>query len=154
MTDSRRPKAPTKMIGNHAIKPATLMMGFGFDPALSEGSLKPPVFLTSTYVFQTASEGKRFFEGITGKSDGSGKAEGLVYGRFNGPNQEILEDRLAVWEGVSVMSSSSNRSFPGRREHRGRGSRGAFRPNLRRTHLRRLAGCGPINSFSRRWEDR
>ena len=25
-------------------------------------------------------------------------AEGLVYSRFNGPNQEILEDRLAVWE--------------------------------------------------------
>ena len=36
------------------------------------------------------------FEGITGKRPGG--AEGLVYSRFNGPNQEILENRLAIWE--------------------------------------------------------
>jgi methionine-gamma-lyase len=71
-------------------------MGFGFDPVLSEGSLKPPIFLTSTFVFESAADGKRFFEGITGKRPGG--AEGLVYSRFNGPNQEILEDRLCVWE--------------------------------------------------------
>ena len=72
------------------------MMGYGFDPALSEGSLKPPIFLTSTFVFETAAHGKRFFEGITGKRPGG--AEGLVYSRFNGPNQEILEARLKLWE--------------------------------------------------------
>ena len=72
------------------------MMGYGFDPALSEGSLKPPVFLTSTFVFENAAAGKRFFEGVTGKRPGG--AEGLIYSRFNGPNQEILEDRLTVWE--------------------------------------------------------
>ena len=85
-------------IGDHPLHPATLMMGYGFDPALSEGSLKPPIFLTSTYVFETAADGKRFFEGITGVRPGG--AEGLVYSRFNGPNQEILEDRLALWEGA------------------------------------------------------
>ena len=73
-----------------------MMLGYGFDPTLSEGSLKPPVFLTSTFVFEKAEDGKRFFEGITGKRPGG--AEGLVYSRFNGPNQEILEDRLSVWE--------------------------------------------------------
>ena len=85
-------------IGNHQLHPSTLMMGYGFDSALSEGSLKPPIFLTSTYVFESAAEGKRFFEGITGIRPGG--AEGLVYSRFNGPNQEILEDRLALWEGA------------------------------------------------------
>ena len=44
----RRPDAGATSIGNHKLKPSTLMMGYGFDPALSEGSLKPPVFLTST----------------------------------------------------------------------------------------------------------
>ena len=83
-------------LGNHKLHPSTLMMGYGFDPALSEGSLKPPIFLTSTYVFESAADGKRFFEGITGVRPGG--AEGLVYSRFNGPNQEILEDRLALWE--------------------------------------------------------
>ena len=85
-----------KTIGGRKLKPSTLMMGHGFDPALSEGSLKPPIFLTSTFVFPNAAAGKRHFEGVTGKRPGG--AEGLVYSRFNGPNQEILEDRLAVWE--------------------------------------------------------
>ena len=105
---TRSPKNPERYIGNHQLDPSTLMMGYGFDPALSEGSLKPPIFLTSTFVFQNAAEGKRFFEGITGKSDGSGKAAGLVYSRFNGPNQEILEDRLAVWEDAEAALSFSS----------------------------------------------
>ena len=74
------------------------MMGYGYDPVLSEGSLKPPIFLTSTFVFESAEAGKRHFEGITGQR--AGGAEGLVYSRFNGPNQEILEDRLSVWDGA------------------------------------------------------
>jgi methionine-gamma-lyase len=92
----RTPKPAISEIGGRKLKPSTLMMGHGFDPALSEGSLKPPIFLTSTFVFPDAASGKRHFEGVTGKRPGG--AEGLVYSRFNGPNQEILEDRLAVWE--------------------------------------------------------
>jgi methionine-gamma-lyase len=91
-----RPSSEPRTIGERRLKPATLMMGHGFDPALSEGSLKPPIFLTSTFVFPNAAAGKRHFEGVTGKRPGG--AEGLVYSRFNGPNQEILEDRLAIWE--------------------------------------------------------
>ncbi len=92
----RRPKPSAEKIGNRKLKPSTMMMGHGYDPMLSEGSLKPPIFLTSTFVFPSAAAGKRHFEGVTGKRPGG--AEGLVYSRFNGPNQEILEDRLAVWE--------------------------------------------------------
>jgi methionine-gamma-lyase len=94
---AHRPPKPTPThIGNHKLKASTLMMGYGFDPELSEGSLKPPIFLTSTFVFESAAAGKRFFEGVTGQRPGG--AEGLIYSRFNGPNQEILEDRLAIWE--------------------------------------------------------
>src|SRR4028119_2310142 len=92
----RRPKPDVLEVGGRRLKPATLMMGHGFDPALSEGSLKPPIFLTSTFVFEYAAAGRRRVEGVTGRRPGG--AEGLVYSRFNGPNQEILEDRLAVWE--------------------------------------------------------
>lgn len=95
-TPRRRPKSDVLEINGRRLKPSTLMMGHGFDPALSEGSLKPPIFLTSTFVFENAAAGKRHFEGVTGKRPGG--AEGLVYSRFNGPNQEILEDRLSVWE--------------------------------------------------------
>lgn len=89
-------KHRTTRIGDHELSPSSLMMGYGYDPRLSEGSLKPPIFLTSTFVFESAADGKRFFEGITGLRPGG--SEGLVYGRFNGPDQEILEDRLALWE--------------------------------------------------------
>jgi len=105
----RSPKAQIDSIGGRKLKPATLMMGHGYDPALSEGALKPPVFLTSTFVFPNAAAGKRHFEGVTGKRPGG--AEGLVYSRFNGPNQEILEDRLGIWEGAEdALTFSSGMS--------------------------------------------
>src|SRR4051812_22465463 len=39
-----------KSLGNRPLHPETLMLGYGYDPALSEGAVKPPVFLTSTFV--------------------------------------------------------------------------------------------------------
>ena len=93
-------------IAGRELKPSTLMMGHGYDPVLSEGSLKPPIFLTSTFAFPSAADGKRHFEGITGKRPGG--AEGLVYSRFNAPNQEILEDRLAIWDGAEEALSFSS----------------------------------------------
>ncbi|HVQ08158.1 MAG TPA: cystathionine gamma-synthase family protein [Allosphingosinicella sp.] len=108
-TPRRRPKPDVLELGGRRLKPSTLMMGHGFDPALSEGSLKPPIFLTSTFVFENAAAGKRHFEGVTGKRPGG--AEGLVYSRFNGPNQEILEDRLGLWEDAEdALSFSSGMS--------------------------------------------
>lgn len=97
-TPRRKPKPEITEIGGRELRPSTLMMGFGYDPALSEGALKPPIFLTSTFAFESAEAGKRHFEGLTGKRQG--EVEGLVYSRFNGPNQEILEDRLAIWDGA------------------------------------------------------
>ncbi len=97
-TPRRKPKPEVTRLGGRKLKPSTLMMGYGYDPLLSEGALKPPIFLTSTFAFESAEAGKRHFEGITGKR--AGGAEGLVYSRFNGPNQEILEDRLGVWDGA------------------------------------------------------
>ncbi|MES2147212.1 MAG: cystathionine gamma-synthase family protein, partial [Pseudomonadota bacterium] len=105
-TSSRTPRQSPTRIGNHQLKPATLMMGYGFDPALSEGSLKPPIFLTSTFVFDRAADGKHFFEGITGKRPGG--TSGLIYSRFNNPNLQILEDRLAIWENAEEALAFSS----------------------------------------------
>jgi hypothetical protein len=44
-------------IGNPHRHPETLRPGYGYDPALSEGAVKPPVFLTSTFVFAIAVAG-------------------------------------------------------------------------------------------------
>ncbi len=98
-----------RKIGKHVLKPETQMMGFGFDPSLSEGALKPPIFLTSTFVFKTAQDGKDFFDYSAGRREPlAGQAAGLVYSRFNNPNLEVLEDRLALWEegeAAAVFSS-------------------------------------------------
>jgi methionine-gamma-lyase len=89
-----------RKVGNRVLQPETQMMGYGFDPALSEGALKPPIFLTSTFVFRNAQDGKDFFDYTSGrKTPPPGKPAGLVYSRFNNPNLEVLEDRLALWEG-------------------------------------------------------
>jgi methionine-gamma-lyase len=86
-------------IGNHTLQPETLMLGYGYDPALSEGSAKQPVFLTSTFVFRTAEDGRDFFDYTAGRREVPPEGRsGLVYSRFNHPNLEIVEDRLAVYE--------------------------------------------------------
>lgn len=86
-------------IANRKLHPETLMMGYGYSPAMSEGSLKPPVFLTSTFVFENAQQGKDFFDLTSGRRQlKPGEKSGLVYSRFNHPNMEILEDRLAIWD--------------------------------------------------------
>ncbi|WDI31816.1 cystathionine gamma-synthase family protein [Hyphococcus flavus] len=92
-------KYKARILGNRQLSPETLMMGYGFSPELSEGSLKPPVFHTSTFVFQSAEEGKAFFELAYGLRQKEETEEiGLIYSRINNPNLEVLEDRLAVWD--------------------------------------------------------
>jgi methionine-gamma-lyase len=88
-----------RKLGNRELAPETLMMGYGYDPMLSEGSLKPPQFQTSTFVFRSAEDGKNFFATMQGRRKlGPGEEPGLVYSRFNNPNLEVLEDRLAIWD--------------------------------------------------------
>ena len=49
--------------------PESLMMSHGYKPELSEGSIKCPIFQTSTFVFKNAQEGKAFFEVAYGKRE-------------------------------------------------------------------------------------
>lgn len=92
-----------RKLSGHELHPQTLMMGFGYDPALSEGSVKVPIFQTSTFVFRSAQHGKDFFELNAGlREPREGEQAGLIYSRFNNPDLEILEDRLTVWEGAEA----------------------------------------------------
>ena len=89
----------SRLLGNRKLSPETLMMGYGYDPFLSERSLKPPVFLTSTFVFRTAQDGKKFFELAYGlRARRPHEEPGLIYSRINNPDLEMLEDRLAIWD--------------------------------------------------------
>lgn len=81
------------------MKPESLMMSYGYKPALSEGAIKCPIFQTSTFVFHSAEEGKAFFEVAYGlRQPNKGEELGLIYSRINNPDLEILENRLTLWE--------------------------------------------------------
>ena len=86
-------------IGEHTLKADSLMMGYGYDPQLSEGSIKCPNFQTSTFVFKSAEQGKDFFNLVSGRRQlKDGEQAGLVYSRFNNPTLEIAENRIAIWD--------------------------------------------------------
>lgn len=89
-------------IAGHRLHPSTQMVSYGYEPSMSEGAVKPPVFLTSTFAFQSAEEGADFFDVVAGRKPApeDGGAGGLVYSRFNHPNTEIVEDRLALFDGA------------------------------------------------------
>jgi len=75
------------------------MMGYAYDPHLSEGSAKVPLFQTSTFVFKNAEEGKAHFHIAYGlRKKGENESMSLAYSRINNPNLEIAEDRLKLWD--------------------------------------------------------
>ena len=88
-------------IGAHRLQPSTLMMSYGFDPKLSEGAIKCPIFQNSTFAFESAAAGKSFMQIAYGIRDREPSEDpGLIYSRINNPTLEILEDRLTLWDGA------------------------------------------------------
>ncbi|MEN8238687.1 MAG: cystathionine gamma-synthase family protein [Actinomycetota bacterium] len=88
-----------RRIGDRDLSPESLMMGYGYRPEWSEGSLKSPIFQTSTFTFASAEEGKRYFELAYGLDEArEGETPGLIYSRLNNPDLEILEQRLTLWD--------------------------------------------------------
>jgi methionine-gamma-lyase len=85
-----------RTIAGRPLHTETQMLSYGYDPMLSEGAIKPPIFLTSTFLFRSAEDGKILFDVIGNRRPApEGQAGGLVYSRYNNPNLEMLEDRLA-----------------------------------------------------------
>ncbi|MDX5347534.1 MAG: aminotransferase class I/II-fold pyridoxal phosphate-dependent enzyme, partial [Hymenobacteraceae bacterium] len=86
-------------IKDRKLQPESLMMSYGYKPEWSEGAIKCPIFLTSTFVFKNAEEGKAFFELAYGlREKGAEEEMGLIYSRLNNPDLEILENRLCLWD--------------------------------------------------------
>jgi methionine-gamma-lyase len=101
-----------RRVGSHELNPETLMMGYGYDPLLSEGSIKCPIFHTSTFVFESAEAGKAYFELAYGlREKRPAEESGLIYSRLNNPDLQVLEERLCIWDQAeSALSFSSGMS--------------------------------------------
>lgn len=80
--------------------PESLMMSHGFHAADHQGAIKCPLFQNSTFAFRTAETGKSFFELAYGlRQKVEGEETGMIYSRLNNPNLDLVEKRLALWDG-------------------------------------------------------
>src|SRR5689334_22631385 len=81
------------------LRPPTEVLTRGFDPRLSVGSARPPVFRSSTYVFSSPEAAERAFDLVAGRAQPKhGEHPELIYSRFNHPNAEILESQIVPLE--------------------------------------------------------
>jgi len=87
------PNDPTTRISTY--QPETEVLTRGYDPRLSVGSVRPPVFRSSTYVFSSPESAERAFAIALGKErPADGEDVELIYSRLSHPNAEILEDKI------------------------------------------------------------
>jgi methionine-gamma-lyase len=80
------------------LRPATLAVGLGYDPAQAWGAAKPPIVLTSTFVYPSAQAAKDFHAAFyaPGGADAVEAPDGYIYARLGHPNLTMLETRLAA----------------------------------------------------------
>jgi methionine-gamma-lyase len=81
--------------------PQSEMMRRGWDPADGLNSLKPPLFQTSTFVFESSAAAERLFDVVYGgATPEEGEQIDFIYTRMDHPNLVIVEERLALWDGA------------------------------------------------------
>ena len=84
------------------VRPETLAVSFGYDPASAAGSVKPPIYMTSTFVYPSAQHAKDVHQAYF---DGTGPLVGqahYIYSRLGHPGLDILEARLAAIDGAEA----------------------------------------------------
>jgi methionine-gamma-lyase len=90
------------------VRPETLAVSFGYDPLSASGSVKAPIYMTSTFVYPSAQHAKdvheAFFEG-TGPQVGESNH---IYSRLGHPGLDILEERLAAIDGTEAALAYSS----------------------------------------------
>ena len=90
------------------LRPETLAVACGYDPEMGMGSVKPPIFMTSTFVYPTAQHAKNVHEAYF---DGTGPLVGEtnhIYSRLGHPGLDFLEKRLAAIDGAEEAVAYSS----------------------------------------------
>jgi methionine-gamma-lyase len=72
---------------------STRAIHHGYDAGTHQGSLNPPIYLTSTFTFETAEAGGAMF---------AGEQHGHFYSRVSNPTLDQLEQRIANLEGAEA----------------------------------------------------
>lgn len=78
---------------------STRAIHHGYDPLDYHGAINPPVFMSSTFSFDSSDTGSKLF---------AGEEQGYFYSRVGNPTVAVLEDRLAALEeGEAGLATSS-----------------------------------------------
>jgi len=94
---------------SYRVRPETAVLTKGFDPELSVGSARPPVYRSSTYVFSSPEAAERSFGIVLGRiRPSTEESPDLIYARLNHPNAEILEDQLVALERGATAAAVFN----------------------------------------------
>ncbi|HVN28500.1 MAG TPA: PLP-dependent transferase, partial [Candidatus Binataceae bacterium] len=94
---------------SYRVRPETAVLTRGFDPALSVGSARPPVYRSSTFVFPSPEAAERAFAIVLGHERAHGEDRpDLIYARLNHPNAEILEEQLVPLERGATTAAVFN----------------------------------------------
>ncbi|MEH6404975.1 MAG: methionine gamma-lyase [Sneathiella sp.] len=78
---------------------ATRAIHHGYNSRDEQGSLTPPLHLTSTFTFETAEAGGEMF---------AGERPGYIYSRISNPTLDLLERRIANLEGGEAALANSS----------------------------------------------
>ena len=94
---------------SYRVRPETAVLTRGFDPALSVGAARPPVYRSSTFVFPSPEAAERAFDIVLGTiSPVEADRPDLIYARLNHPNAEILEQQLVPLERGAAAAAVFN----------------------------------------------
>jgi cystathionine gamma-synthase/methionine-gamma-lyase len=90
-------------VADRQLHPESLAVGLGYDPAQAFGAAKPPIVLTSTFVYPSAEAARdrhaAFFDG-----DGPAADAGPIYARLGHPNLDMVEARMAALDGAEACA--------------------------------------------------
>jgi cystathionine gamma-synthase/methionine-gamma-lyase len=81
----------------------TIAVGQGYDPAAHHGAAKPPIYMTSTFVYRNAQHAKSAHEDYAaGRSPDAD--DGYIYARLDHPNMQMLQERMAALDGAEACA--------------------------------------------------
>ena len=94
---------------HEGLRPETLAVAHGYDPEMGMWSAKPPIFMTSTFVYPSAQYAKDVHEAFF---DNSGPLKGSthhIYARLGHPGLDFLGDgRISFQELARIVFALAN----------------------------------------------
>lgn len=81
-------------------RPETLAVAYGYDPEMGMGSVKPPIFMTSTFVYPSAQHAKDVHRAYFNNDGPLVGESNHIYSRLGHPGLDFLEKRLAAIDGA------------------------------------------------------